>query len=374
MKVEVIGMALKETINRHKFFKILIELVLNPVSPITILGIGFVLSMILNNGESNPEFIKKLINYLNAPTGVVIIVFWILFTVFYAYHRSEVVIVDELKEKLKKKDREIEYNSGIIINKYSELAKFNKIQKFDSLLKSVVDSHSFIQTAQLYKFNSKLEDNKCFRYKLKYMTGYAYENYDTNSILQCYYNVPFDFQRKFEKILNLNFDVANSNFESEDSIDILFEEIEDKFFNLSKEILDEIKKRISNGKICNDIADLYRILVVLIALVQNDYASGVDIKFGIDDPNASDLQRIKRTGVLGSMLLKDHYIFKHSGPGHKQGRVYLSYYFEMFNEEHIILLSSQSESITTEDDEKMWYNIFKKIIDDLTDMLNSEFN
>ena len=230
----------------------------NPLSPIVILVIGFLINTFNNTPDENPKIVSWILKNLTSQYAFWALIFWLVSTILYSIHVERInQYKDQLREKelkikllnneLEKKDRAIEYNSGIIINRYSELARFNKQQKFKSLIKKFVDLSSTVQAAQVYQYSSNLVDNNFFRYRVDFLTGYAYESVEINSILQNYYNIPYELKIQFDEILKLIQDSYIQDFESDKTIELLYNEIEDKTVVLINKILKkDVKCKIIN--------------------------------------------------------------------------------------------------------------------------------
>ena len=360
----------------------------NPLSPIMILIVGALINKFNSISDENPIIVNWILKNLTSQMAFWIIMFWLISTVLYSYHigrikQYEIKLIDKeseirgLNKELDKKDRAIEYNSGIIINRYSELAKFNKQQKFQSLIEKFVNLSSMVQAAQVYQYSSNLVDNKYLRYRVDFLTGYAYENVEINSILQNYYNIPYELKKMFDEILKLIQDSYIQEFESSITVEILYNEIEEKTVDLIGKILDTMSKLRSKSEderlISSKISDLYRLLSVLIALVQDEESSGVSIDLSHVGLNENDILKLKRTGILGSMLLRDHYVFKHNGHTHKNGRLYVSYHANVLEEDYIFLFSIPGEMLENESDDELWYNVVKEVTNSFTYIIENEF-
>lgn len=358
------------------------DLIINPVSPIVIFFVGFLLTR-MTDPKGRPGFITKMIDGVTPTIGFIFLVFWLVFSLAYAYYlgkkdqyestikstKSEII---ELENIIKEKERQIEYNSGIIMSKYSELSKFNKIQRFNSILKILVDNSPYIQTAQLYSVSQKLVKDLNIEYKINCITGYAYEGITINSMLQNYYTIPLDIYNRFEEIISLSYEFDTFETNSNDVLESIFDKLEEKTLNLSQEIKDRIQNYLDGSQNMvdgNQIADLFRVLLVIVNTVLPGEKKDACV---INIEHEENVLKLKRTGILGSILLKNNYLFKHTGSSTKNGRTYFSYYFEIYGEQHIILLSIPLIN-NLNSDEDLVYNIFEEVINELDKLIEYEF-
>lgn len=81
----------------------------------------------------------------------------------------------KIKEKIiDEKNRQIDTNSGVLINKYAELADFNRNHQLYKLLKDTVQDTYILQSSQIYKYTVNCLDKRCI-VKVEYLIGYVKE-------------------------------------------------------------------------------------------------------------------------------------------------------------------------------------------------------
>ncbi len=353
------------------------EYLMNPISPITILIISVFINSLIANKKNLPPWVQGIITMLDLDMIIVILLFWAILAVVYSLSneskRKHEHAVNNLSQEIESQKRQIEYNSGMLVKRYGELAAFNKRAKMLFLLKSIVESHSMINMAQIYSYSSKVGDSKTLKIRIKYEEGFAYEGVEGNSILQSYFKVPLATYKKFTEILDMVSTLYEENFESDEIV----ETIQNSIFQKSNELIGEIITVLNSIKNEDEVDDthavLYRLLVVLIELIQGDAESGIVFDQVLANPDMENhIIKYKRTGMLGSILLKDNYMFRHSRPGEKNGRIYLSYCFKLYGEEYIMLLAIPPNELISIEDFNLG-RVVEKIFADITNRLESEF-
>lgn len=364
---------------KNSIINFIVEYTLNPISPITILVIGIFLNILIEKKENLPECIKSIISFFNTDVVIVILISWAILVIIYynnkriqqAYERQ----IYDLNKEIERKDRQIDFNSGMISKKYGELAKFNEKEVLYKLIKEIVKENSIIQTAQIYSYTSKVENRKDLKIKLKYEQGYVYEGVESNTILQSYFKIPLEYYSKFQEIHKLLISVAKDNFESDEIIEMIYIDIEEKAMELVEDIHNELMKINTIDDINNEIVDIYRLLIVLLGLLQNDYESGIIVERVLAETKKELEEYIikyKRTGILGSILIEDYYLFKHSGDTEKNGRFYLTYYFKVYGKKYIMLITLPSFELEGVEDFK-WNRKIEDIIGQIILKINNSF-
>jgi len=363
-------------------YKIL-GIILNPLSPIVTLVVGFLLNIISNQNYS-PDWLKQFYNKPNFLFALLIL--WLLATFLYLLWRqreedykeqikklrseleSKIII---LQHDLDKKNREIEQNSAYIISKYSELAKFNTHQKMISFLKSLVDSNCLIESAQIYKYTFKMDEKQQkVVLKLNFEEGYAYERIEINNILQTYYEFSLDHYKGMQEISKLRKLTADDYIaDSEDIINTIYDNMIERSIILMDDLYAKLEDlKISYSSLSDENAIYLRLLLILLELSQGALAVEGILP---DSELESTLLSRKRTGILGAILLEDAYVFKHNGKSSKKGRMYLSLYFSLYKENYVCLLSLPTQELISSDNWSKEIGIIKKNFDE---MINGTFH
>ncbi|UZW12578.1 hypothetical protein OSC52_12000 [Clostridium pasteurianum] len=284
----------------------------------------------------NNDFSIKMI-WIIFCSIVLIILFTELYEIITIPYKEKII---EKQKELGEKNRQIEQNSGIIFNKYGELAKFNKKSRFYDVLKSFVDNNTLIECAQIYKYSHKIENNNIVKIRVNFEEGYAYENVDINGILQSYYYINLTDYKELKDIIEVwkilyNYSDEVSQTESECLLQ--------NFLKRAPQLLEKIINHLNTLKdiyACNEQDfSYYRIALILIKILHSEY-NGIDVNKVLQNILVENyLISTKRTGILGAILLEDSYVFKHVGESQKNGRMYFSFYFKVYNENYLLLAS-----------------------------------
>lgn len=344
--------------------KNLVSIMFNPYSPITILIVSFFINVI-STSTNSPNYIKNLSSSDNIKRIQYIIILWLIITVFYTTWKKQIDIMSEkignLKETINEKQRHIEQNAGVILNKYGELAKFNKKQRFYDVLKSFVDNNTLVQSAQLYSYSMKVENSNIVKIRLKLEEGYTYENVDINGILQSYFLLELDEFKELKDIIEL-WKLLYYNEEVEDiENDCLLKEFLDRAPKLLQNLVEKLNN-IENIKSCNEFNySQYRIVLILLKILYTEYNGIETIQVLEEEEVEKYLINTKRTGILGAILLQDTYIFKHVGNSLKNGRMYYSIYLKIYDENYVLLIAIPPNELS---DKIKWEKELFKLKDD----------
>ncbi|WP_294392294.1 hypothetical protein [uncultured Clostridium sp.] len=321
---------------------------LSPYSPVITLLIGLFLTL-LATGNDLPWYIDIFVK--NKTVLLVIIIAWLIIAIMHTIYESDLNNKKEeiikLNEAIKEKNNQLNQSSGIILNKYGEFARFNKINRFEEILKSFVENNVGVDAAQIYKYSSKI-NGKTMKIRLNYEQGFAYEDVDINGLLQAYYTIDVEYYEKINNIVELW-----NNLIKNDNISVLeYEALEEKLFKSAEDLLTYL---IGELKAISDTSDIqeyhytyYRILILLINIIAEEKTFS-----GVLDNEVIEQYLIqgKRTGILGAVLLNDNYIFKHVGKSSKNGRIYMSFPIKLYDENYVVLISISSSLLN---DIRIW--------------------
>lgn len=321
---------------------------LSPYSPVITLLIGLFLTL-LATGDNLPWYIKIFVD--NKTILLLIIIFWLIIAIMHTIYESDLngkmEEIIKLNESIKEKNNQLNQSSGIILNKYGEFARFNKINRFDEILKSFVENNIGVDSAQIYKYSSKI-NGKDMKIRLNYEQGFAYEDVDINGLLQVYYTIDVEC---FDKINNI-VDLWSYLFNNDNISAFEYEALEEKLLTNSEELLTYLLEKLNSIYNVNDIREYhytyYRILILLINIIAEEKTFSKILKNEVIERY---LIKGKRTGILGAVLLKDNYIFKHMGNSSKNGRMYMSFPIKLYDEKYVVLISISSSLLN---DTRQW--------------------
>ena len=210
---------------------------------------------------------------------------------------------------------------------------------FSELLESFVKNNPEIDSIQLYTYSLR-KYKKDIIIKISYEEGFADENIDINNILQTYYTIDIDDYKHIKSIVSSWKKVIVSDISNKDKKIIL-----EKMFIEISDMFERIYKKLNNIKSINEIQDKdfnnYRLLTILFRLLGDN--KGVTIKTNFLSETKNHIENYllngKRTGVLGSILLEDAFIFRHEGITSKHGRLYMCFDLEIYSQNYIILFT-----------------------------------
>ena len=324
----------------------ILTILIHPFSPITTIVISFFITL-LATGDNIPNFIQLLID--NKIILAVCLTFWLLFSIFYTYMTQKLDEKDNkiknLTVQLQEKDNQIQQNSGVILHKYGELAKFNKKNRFYDCLRSFVDNNIGVECAQIYKYSTTFR-NSSLKIKLSYEEGFSSEDIDINVLFQSYYLVENEIYKELKSINTLWNKLYNN-----EQLGLVEEEIlTNSLFNKIESLLVRLVNGLNTIKDSSEIKEYhyvhYQIVLLLISIFNtSDEIRNYDSILQ-SEAIENEIKYGKRTGILGAILSENLYTFKHTGRTRKNGRTYICFPFEAYNEQYVVLIVISPDSIT----------------------------
>lgn len=331
--------------------KKLIVILLNPISPIMTLVVGWLLSIVVTDADEKfPEFINVLIEY---PYIIVVFtVFWLIFSVIYTEKDNEIESYKkelELKEEvIRQKDSQLTHTAGVIVHRAGNFAQFNKLLRFNDALQGFVDNNPLVESAQIYNYSIKRIQDRIY-IKVCYETGYTYEDIDINNIAQTYYVIDYKDYNTIRDIINTWKKLARNDVRNNREKDALIG-------CCVKEITEIFKKYRLDLLAINNLSEVeqmhftkYRILTLLLRLTRRSTTTTFDKNNILGDAKA-DIEKYllngKRTGILNSILLEDVFMFKYTRNSfEKNGRAYVSFHINITNQNYVVVFSLQSDDL-----------------------------
>lgn len=311
-----------------------------------------------------------IINFSNIIFGL-----WFFTSIAHIYYDGKIKNRDQeinrLDDELNHAKQSLEHESSLLLSRYSDLAKFKKNDILFEVMKRFTDKNSILHSAQIYKYTVKKHKEKTI-IKVQFNSGYATEGIDINAIMQAYYELPNKDFEVISKVVNLHQSLENDTNKQVDEGDAqkIFEEIDRLAFPYMKSILKELKRKDVSTWNENDVI-LYSVLKMLIELLfvdDDENAKLIEQIFKFDEEKVN-FEKLRRTGILDSILRQDYSIFKHQGASNKQGRVYISRCIEFENEQFALLLSLDPSVTDTPDFQKS----LLELSSNLENMLRSAF-
>lgn len=351
--------------NRIKrIIKTLIDIAISPLSPVLTLAIGWILTISVTT--ANVEF-PHIINVMieNRKMLFWLVFGWLIVAFAYKFHVDTIAEIKQenaiLKAKITEKDRQLNTSSGIILNKFGEFARFKRIAMFEEAMRVVVDNSLMVESAQLYSYSILNYQRNKIRIKLNAVAGYAQEGVVINNILQTYYELKKDVYERVRFIVELWKQVNNEalSWEQKNLKSTALVENSTSLFSELKRELREIGEPVvlleGNGEIYyND----YRVLTVLYQLMNSidDLNVLTDLLTEKEDRDnlekqtriknlEDELYKGKRTGLLGSIILEDVFMFRHVGKSSKHGRLYIAFTLEISKQNYCILFTASASQV-----------------------------
>ena len=331
--------------------KNIIIVLLNPISPVVTLLIGWLLTVLVTQPSDRfPDFINYLIE--NPFVIIIFVIFWLIFSVIYTEQKGEIQsLKNEVKRKntvIEEKERQLNSTAGVVLNRVGDFADFTKSLRFKDALIGFVNNNPLVECAQIYNYSIKRIGEK-IAIKVCYESGYAYEDIDINNIAQTYYEIEYKDYNSLKDIIKIWKELSGDNNKGYREIDALtkcivseiteiFKKYHNNLLNISK--IDEIEHKHFTE---------YRILTLLLRLTRKLSTTTFD-KYNILGDEKKDIENFllngKRTGILNSILLEDTVMFKYTrNSQRKNGRAYVSFHMNIANQNYIIIFSIQTNEL-----------------------------
>lgn len=335
----------------RKLVKNAIVTLLNPISPIMILIIGWLLTIFVTQSSPNlPYLINFMIN--NPLVIMIFILFWLVFSIVYTELQNRIMKLEQdvlNKEKIiKEKETQLNHTSGIILNRSGDFANFNKMLRFNDVLVGFVQNNTLVESSQIYRYSMKRIENKVV-IKVLYDCGYTYEDVDINNLAQTYYELDYlDYNNIVDIIKVWKRLSLDTNINSREK-DVLINFVVENITFLFKKYFTDLSSLKDVAQIESRHFTEYRILTLLTRLARRLSTTTIDKKNILGD----ELKEIeyyllngKRTGILSSILLGDTFMFKYTRNSHrKNGRAYVCFPANISNQNYIIVFSIQTQDL-----------------------------
>lgn len=334
-----------------KTIKNAIVALLNPISPVVTLIIGWLLSILVTQPNENfPDIINGMIQN---PFGIMaFIVFWLVFSVVYTEQQNRIErLQQEVSNKdeiIKQKETQLNHTSGIVLNRSGDFANFNKTLRFNDTLKGFVENSILVESAQIYRYSMKrTKDNVII--KVVYDSGYVYEDVDINNLAQTYYEIDYHDYNIIKDIIRTWKELSLDENDNVREKDVLINFVANGITELFKKYYNDLISISDLSQIEGKHFTEYRILTLLMRLARRFSTTTLDKKniLGIEKKEIENyLLNGKRTGILSSILLEDMFMFKYTRNSHKKnGRAYVSFPAIIANQNYVIVFSIQTEDL-----------------------------
>ena len=247
----------------------------------------------------------------------------------------------------------------------SKVINNDELKEINELINDIAEEYNEVESVQAYQYF--LGDNDKNKYiKTSFLTGFANEGIEINSILQGYYTLSYVLNKKIKKFSEA-YDRYHKNVTSPE--DTVYAHTE--YMKWATEICCDLSERLNKLSSVEEIEnyhyDEYRILVVLSSIV---HSKGVESVLENQDVECALISK-KRTGLLGTIILHRPYFFKNCNSLTKK-RVYLCLPYNSIKKKRIILLLAINNDPSFEDADTSIDVYCKAIIDRVNDMLQEK--
>lgn len=331
-----------------QIIKNIILTLLNPISPIITLLIGWLLTVLVTQPNENfPNFINYMIKH--QIIIMAFIIFWLIFSGVYTELENQInKLKQELitsKEIIKEKEMYLNHTSGIILNRSGDFANFNRLLRFNEALKGFTDNNTIVECVQMYGYSTKRVEDKVV-IKVVYDCGFCSDGVDINNLAQCHYDINYNDYNTLKSIITIWKKLSSNTYfpfpEKDSMIRILVEGISSIY-----------KKYYTALRSLNDLSDInsfnftqYRIMTLLSRIARRESITMFDRNtlLGKDKSEIENyLLNGKRTGILNSILLEDIFMFKYTRNSHKKdGRAYVAFPVNISMQNYICVFSIQT--------------------------------
>ncbi|CDA09824.1 hypothetical protein [Intestinibacter bartlettii] len=182
-----------------------------------------------------------------------------------------------------------------------------------------------------------------------------------------YYSINRDYYDRFNEILFLwkKYIINGKEYTSTERL-CLETDLLQRIENLLTEIITELSSIDEKSKVKNIDFDTYRLATLLIRMLSNNECVTEFENILEKEEIETFLCSGKRTGILGSILLEDTFIFKHVGNSSKHGRVYFTFNIEIYEENYVVLYTVTPREM---DETEKWNVIFEELKNDFINRL-----
>lgn len=219
----------------------------------------------------------------------------------------------------------------------------DELEDINKKLDKYVDEYEYIESVQAYQYWCK-HDNDSTYIKVGYLAGVADERIDINSIMQTYYYIPYSINKKIKQISDLY-----NRLSQEEDVNVK-QNLKIEFMKNGEELSETILKTLNSLTSVDEIkkyhCELYRILLRILSAISGEAIEAVLQNKEIE----KELITNKKTGILGSIVLEDLYIFKNMSSTSKGDRIYFTFPYDV--KRGIVFLASMSSKCFSQIDDK----------------------
>lgn len=349
---------------------------LNPISPIITLLVGFLLSALITIPNDNlPYFINILVTY--PVFNIIFLILWLIMSIIYTIMDDKIKggnkrlddtikkykkelddtikeynkelndkdkIIKEKNSIIREKESQLANTSNIVLNKAGDFADFSRLLRFNEALKGFVDNNTIVECAQMYSYSTKRVNNSVI-IRVCYDCSYCSDEIDINNLAQCHYEIDYNDYNILKSLISSWKKLASTEYIQIPEKDILIKYIVNQINSLYKKYYNTLNDLSDISEINNFHFSQYRILTLLSRLARRKSTTMFDKNRILKAPPEIEnyLLNGKRTGILNSILLEDIFMFKYTRNSHKKdGRAYVAFPLNISMQNYIFVFSIQT--------------------------------
>lgn len=213
----------------------------------------------------------------------------------------------------------------------SKAVSSDELDMLNKTLMAVVDENEHIESMQA--FQHRVKNGEGLKYiKLSYLTGVANERIEINTVLQTYFYFTYPTHKKMRNVSSR----YDKYLRETDSIQK--ETYKTEFLtagnDLCNQLLNSLNALDSASEIKEIHCDMYRVLAKLLPTISGEAIESFLQKNEVEEA----LIKRKKTGILGSLVINDLYIFRNQTSLAKGNRIYFA--FPYSTQKNIVFLGS----------------------------------
>lgn len=213
----------------------------------------------------------------------------------------------------------------------SKAVSSDELDMLNKTLMAVVDENEHIESMQA--FQHRVKNGEGLKYiKLSYLTGVANERIEINTVLQTYFYFTYPTHKKMRNVSSR----YDKYLRETDSIQK--ETYKTEFLTAGNDLCNQLLNSLNTLDSASEIkeihCDMYRVLAKLLPTISGEAIESFLQKNEVEEA----LIKRKKTGILGSLVINDLYIFRNQTSLAKGNRIYFA--FPYSTEKNIVFLGS----------------------------------
>lgn len=200
----------------------------------------------------------------------------------------------------------------------SKAVSSDELDMLNKTLMAVVDENEHIESMQA--FQHRVKNGEGLKYiKLSYLTGVANERIEINTVLQTYFYFTYPTHKKMRNVSSR----YDKYLRETDSIQK--ETYKTEFLTAGNDLCNQLLNSLNTLDSASEIkeihCDMYRVLAKLLPTISGEAIESFLQKNEVEEA----LIKRKKTGILGSLVINDLYIFRNQTSLAKGNRIYFAF-------------------------------------------------